>query len=300
MTRLAHISDLHFGRIDARLIEALTTDLAAHRPDVLVVTGDLTQRARRSELEAAHRFLDGLPYPRVVVPGNHDIAPWWRPLERLRRPMARYRRFFATTPAVEVGGLCVLGLDTVDRFSIQEGRVRRDELARVAAEAHRRRSQIVVVAGHHPIIETEVRAVRTRLPAAHHALETLAKARVDLVLSGHLHESFSGPELARIGLGRMLAVQASTTTSTRVRGHENAWNLIDVDGEGGVLRARVEVRLALRGDRAFRFGTVRHYERDPDGPWKPARSTSEARPPQPVDAGPAPSVMQPLRGASVL
>ena len=90
---MCHISDLHFGRTEPRRVRALSEALVHSPPDLLIVTGDLTQRARRSQFEEARRFLDDIPCPKLVVPGNHDIAPFFRPLRRLFWPRRRFRRF---------------------------------------------------------------------------------------------------------------------------------------------------------------------------------------------------------------
>jgi len=90
--RLAHLSDLHFGRVDPAAVEGLLRSLEAARPDLVVVSGDFTQSARTGEFRAARAFLDRLPAPVFAVPGNHDL-PQWNPVERLLRPYDRYRRF---------------------------------------------------------------------------------------------------------------------------------------------------------------------------------------------------------------
>src|SRR3954454_11057083 len=92
MRRLAHLSDLHFGRVDPAAVEGLLRSLEAARPDLIIVSGDFTQSARTGEFIAARAFLDRLPTPTFAVPGNHDL-PQWNPVERLLRPYDRYRRF---------------------------------------------------------------------------------------------------------------------------------------------------------------------------------------------------------------
>src|SRR5438309_7042065 len=91
MRTIAHLSDLHFGRTDPALIEPLLASLDAIRPDVVVVSGDLTQRARAAEFEQARAFLERVRFPRIVVPGNHDV-PLYRVWERFLSPLGRYQR----------------------------------------------------------------------------------------------------------------------------------------------------------------------------------------------------------------
>src|SRR3954447_23999007 len=92
--RLAHLSDLHFGRVDPAAVEGLVRSLEAARPDLVVVSGDFTQSARTQEFRAARAFLDRLAAPGLGVPGNHDL-PQWNPVERLVRPYDRYRLHIA-------------------------------------------------------------------------------------------------------------------------------------------------------------------------------------------------------------
>jgi 3',5'-cyclic AMP phosphodiesterase CpdA len=90
MRTVVHLSDLHFGRTDQALIDPLLARVHSEKPDCVVVSGDLTQRARVQEFRAARAFLDRLPRPQVVVPGNHDV-PLYRVLERMSRPLSMTR-----------------------------------------------------------------------------------------------------------------------------------------------------------------------------------------------------------------
>lgn len=115
MPVVAHISDLHFGRTDTTVVEALLGDLARQRPDLVIVSGDLTQRARTRQFAEARDFLDRLPAPALVVPGNHDIAPLYRPLNRLFRPRAKFERHLpghADWPLWHDDKLVAVGLDS--------------------------------------------------------------------------------------------------------------------------------------------------------------------------------------------
>src|SRR3954470_23952955 len=119
MRTLAHISDLHFGRHDPRKVEALLESLDKNRPDVVAISGDLTQRARSSEFAEARRFLDRIRRPVVIVPGNHDV-PLYAVHRRFFQPFAKYSRFVAGSGAADSyfadSGLAVLGLNTARRL----------------------------------------------------------------------------------------------------------------------------------------------------------------------------------------
>ena len=270
MRRLAHLSDLHFGRVDPAAVDALLRSLEEARPDLIVVSGDFTQSARIGEFRAARAFLDRLPAPTFAVPGNHDL-PQWDPVERLLRPYDRYRRFIGEElePVWSDAELAIVGMKSPRRLprnlNRAAGRVSERQLERVLARLDALPPELVrIIVVHHPLLLPEV--PRRPLPAhaftrgAGRALAAFARHRVRLVLSGHLHLSYSrrhepaseGPPtvaLPEAGTAEVkalmlpapsgpLVVQAATATSTRLRGDEpNAYNLITVE-EG---RIKVEV-----------------------------------------------------------
>src|SRR3569832_1650921 len=94
MRTIAHISDLHFGRTDSAVLEGLKRAIVESKPDIVVVSGDLTQRAKRQEFVAAKRFLDALPRPQIVVPDNHDV-PLYNVMARWLTPLTRFRRYIS-------------------------------------------------------------------------------------------------------------------------------------------------------------------------------------------------------------
>src|SRR5207248_6077307 len=110
---VVHLSDLHFGREDPPVVAALVDAISALEPSVIVVSGDLTQRARRHQFLRARRFLDALPFARVVVPGNHDV-PLFNLFARVVDPLGGYRRYVTTdlTPTFVDPPVVVVGLNT--------------------------------------------------------------------------------------------------------------------------------------------------------------------------------------------
>src|SRR3954471_19893141 len=169
MRRLAHLSDLHFGRVDPAAVEGLVRSLVDARPDLIVVSGDFTQSARTGEFRAARAFLDRLPAPTFAVPGNHDL-PQWDPVERLVRPYDRYRRFIAPElePVWSDAELAIVGMKSPRRLprdlNRAAGRVSERQLERVLARLDAMPKELVrVVVVHHPLLLPE--APRRPLPA---------------------------------------------------------------------------------------------------------------------------------------
>jgi 3',5'-cyclic AMP phosphodiesterase CpdA len=276
--RLAHLSDLHFGRIDPAVVEGLVRALADARPDLVIVSGDFTQGARTAEFAAARAFLDRLPAPVFAVPGNHDLPPW-NPVARLLRPYARYRRFIGEElePLWCDAELGIVGMKSPQRLprnlNRAVGRISERQLERVLARLDALPEHLVrIVVVHHPLLLPEFQ--RRRLPSHAHtrgagrALAAFARHHVRLVLSGHLHLSYARrhepvvegpptvalpePEAAEVRApvapppSGPLIVHAASATSTRLRDEPNAYNLITID-EG---RIEVEVH-AWDGRRLF-------------------------------------------------
>lgn len=232
MRRIAHLSDLHFGTEMPAVLEQLGHSVRAFEPHLVVVTGDLTQRARARQFQNARRFLDTLPSPQVIVPGNHDIAPLYRPLHRIFSPYARYHQYI--TPELDGAfyddELLVLALSSVQPFRWKEGAISERQLEWIAEYSQRFPNQLRILAAHHPLVEAQTEQ-RTRRPRRHSALlSVLDTADVAVCLSGHLHKSFSGLAVTPLdAAGSVLAVHASTATSTRLRGHRNAYNQLTLD-----------------------------------------------------------------------
>jgi len=217
MSVVLQISDTHFGTEQPQVVEALVGLAIQQRPDLVVLSGDITQRARPAQFRAARDFVDRLGAPALAIPGNHDIALFdlW---SRLMRPYAHHVSAFGQDlePVHATDELLVIGVNTTRPWRHKHGEVSSAQIERVAAllhTAHPRQLRVVMV--HQPVAVT-LASDRANLLRGHAAaLQRWAAAGADLVMGGHIHLPYAQP---LPGLARALwAVQAGTAVSSRVR-----------------------------------------------------------------------------------
>lgn len=228
MTTLLHISDTHFGTERAEVVAALERLAHELRPDVLLLTGDITQRATTAQFRAARAFVDRLGIPvRLAIAGNHDI-PLFNLALRLFKPYARFAAAFGAElePVFESSDVLVIAVKTTRRWRHANGQVSRAQIDRVAQRlAAGRPEQLRLVLVHQPVAVTRPDEAHNLLRGHRRAVAGWAAAGADLVLGGHIHLPFVLP-LA--GAARSLwTIQAGTAVSSRVRpGADNSVNLI--------------------------------------------------------------------------
>jgi 3',5'-cyclic AMP phosphodiesterase CpdA len=232
MRTLIHLSDLHFGRIDPAILAPLVKLIGEVQPDLVAISGDLTQRARTAEFTAAREFLDAIPFPQIVVPGNHDV-PLHNLISRFTRKLDSYTRSITRDlqPVFADSEIVVAGVNTARALTWKDGRISWRQLEKLRATLQAvppDRTKIVVT--HHPFdlpAGASGRVVgRSRL-----AMKTLAECRVDLLLAGHFHIADTSQTAKRYKLPGYSAiiVSSGTTTSTRGRGQPNSFNVIQID-----------------------------------------------------------------------
>lgn len=235
MTRIVHLSDLHFGAHDDRLVEAIEWRADQLKPDLIVISGDFTQRARTEQFRDACAFLDGLRergHEVLGVPGNHDV-PLYDVLRRFLSPLARYRRFIDDTlcPFIELPGVAVLGVNTARSLTFKDGRINQDQVAFIRETFSRTPNESFrVLVTHHPLFALRVGdEVERAIGRQELALNAIEESGVDMLLAGHAHHASSqdaGDLVTRAG--GVLVVQAGTATSTRVREQGQSFNTIDI------------------------------------------------------------------------
>lgn len=255
MRTLVHLSDLHFGRVDPRILPPLLAAVTAAAPDLVVISGDFTQRARGREFRDAARFLEQLPQPQLLVPGNHDV-PLYDLMRRWLAPLRRYRQYITDdlAPFYRDEEIAVLGINTARAITFKNGRINQAQIALITerfATCDSRVARIVVT--HHPFDTPDLlpgtRPVHSVVGRAHVAIAGLMRSRVDMILSGHLHQSHVGQTDQRYPLHSRAAllIQAGTATSTRQRGNLNAFNVLRI------ARPEVDVVCMVWDDETMKF-----------------------------------------------
>jgi 3',5'-cyclic AMP phosphodiesterase CpdA len=226
MRTIAHLSDLHFGRLLPETVEPCLAVIRSVQPDLVVISGDLTQRARKRQYAQAKAFLAALPRPQLVLPGNHDV-PAYNLYRRLLQPLDRYKRIITRnlSPRFIDDEIAVFGINTARSLVIKGGRINREQLERVEAQVQTLADgQVRVVVGHHPFdLPDGLEGVKL-VGGADAAMRTFARCRIDLFLAGHLHLAYFG-STARYGIPgfSVPVLQAGTAVSSRARGEPNSF-----------------------------------------------------------------------------
>jgi 3',5'-cyclic AMP phosphodiesterase CpdA len=243
MVTLLHISDLHFGPYYVPHVgEALLEAAQALKPNVIIASGDFTQRAKLEQFAAAREYLDRLPpVPLVVCPGNHDV-PLYRIWERLTRPHDNYRQYISgeLNSVLRIDGAVIVSLDsTAPWTAITNGRIRQAQLDYCQqAFADAPSDAIKVVVAHHHFAPAPDYERGSVMPKARRAIDIFEQLKVDMILGGHLHRAYIGNSLdVYPGKNRkhgIVIVQSGTSTSRRGRAREaekNSINLICVTAD---------------------------------------------------------------------
>ena len=240
MAKIVHLSDLHFGAHDERLVAAVERRIDAARPDLVVISGDFTQRARTEEFEQACALLTRLKdagHEVLGVPGNHDV-PLYDVLRRFLSPLTRYRRYIDETlcPYHALPDAAVLGINTARSMTFKDGRINEEQVAFIRSSFSRHPTETTrILVTHHPLFALPIGdgpELGMAIGRQALALDVVADAGVDLLLAGHNHRASTqdATDLAT-GAGSALVIQAGTATSTRLRGEEQSFNLIDTGAD---------------------------------------------------------------------
>lgn len=239
MRKIVHLSDMHFGTVDHSVAACAIETINEIGPNVVVVSGDLTQRARSSEFIEARAFLDQLTYPQIVVPGNHDV-PMHNLFDRFFRPLDKFKKYITNdlTPVFIDKELSIVGINTARSLTIKGGRINEEQVRHIRAKMCGLDDRMLkMVVTHHPFDLPEGMDEDDIVGRARESMPLIADCGADVFLSGHLHVSNIETTAKRYTLDNghvALIIQAGTATSVRVRGEVNSFNLIEF--EAPVLR----------------------------------------------------------------
>jgi 3',5'-cyclic AMP phosphodiesterase CpdA len=262
MRTVVHLSDLHFGRIHPPILDPLVAFLEGTKPDLVAISGDFTQRARTVEYIAAREFLERIPFPKIVVPGNHDV-PLRNLFLRFAHTLDSYRRYICNDlePFFVDDEIAVAGVNTARALTWKDGRINKRQLAKLRAKFQALKGkQTRIVVTHHPF----------DLPAGTHgevvgrsrlAMVTLAQCQVDMLLSGHFHIADIGHTAKRYNMPGFsaLIVSSGTSTSTRGRGGQsNSLNVIRIDRG----RITIDRRVWAENSGSFDLFSSEKFHRD--------------------------------------
>lgn len=229
MARIAHLSDIHFGAHNPTIVAATENWLEQQRPDLIIISGDLTQRAKADQFRQAASYLErlgALGCAILVVPGNHDV-PLYDVLRRFAAPLARYKHFISEDlcPWFENDDVAVLGINTARSLTVKDGRINHDQIAMLRdrfAGVSPAKTRILVT--HHPLFSMPIGEggeLSEAVGRHRDAIEAVAEAGVHLALAGHFHRTYAEAALKMVeSTGSVLVMQAGTATSTRLRNNE--------------------------------------------------------------------------------
>ena len=267
MATIAHLSDVHFGAHEPKIVDAAEAWLLEHRPDLLVISGDFTQRARIAQFKLASAWLNKLRadgFNIIAVPGNHDV-PLYDVFRRFARPLRRYKRYIASDlcPWFENDWLAVLGINTARSLTIKDGRINEEQMAIIRArfsDVPKEKTRILVT--HHPLFAMPI-GKGTELTEAvgrhEEAVKAVCEAGVHIALAGHFHRTYAEAARKMVhNAGGALVIQAGTATSVRLRNNElQSFNWIETRDN-----REIDLRIVAWDGERFSPGSHACYRHD--------------------------------------
>ena len=279
MATIAHLSDVHFGAHEPKVVDAAEAWLLEHRPDLVIISGDFTQRAREEQFRQASAWLNKLRadgFRILAVPGNHDV-PLYDVARRFAAPLARYKKYISNDlcPWFETDSLAVLGINTARSLTIKDGRINREQMEIIRerfARVPEGKTRILVT--HHPLFAMPIGEGNelTEAVGRHRdAVKAVCAAGVHIALAGHFHRTYAESARKMVqNAGGALVIQAGTATSVRLRNNElQSFNWIETHRNSEV---DLQV-IAWDGDR-FNRGSHARYSRDGEG-WTRQAAAAE-------------------------
>ncbi len=277
MARIVHLSDLHFGAHDEAIVMAVLDEVDAARPDLVIISGDFTQRARTEQFQQACQFLERLReagHEVLAVPGNHDV-PLYDVLRRFLSPLGRYKKYVDDTlcPWHQLPGVSVLGLNTARSLTFSDGRINAEQVDFVRRHfSQAPEGDLKLLVTHHPLFALPVgQEGLLGKPVGRQglALDVVNDMGIDLLLAGHNHRASTHHARDLVTkAGGALVVQAGTATSIRLRDEEQSFNILEVAPED------VTVSLRRWTGGAFASAVPTRFRRH-EGGWRQAEAADQ-------------------------
>jgi 3',5'-cyclic AMP phosphodiesterase CpdA len=258
--RIAQLSDMHFGAHDPRIVAASEAWLAEQKPDLVILSGDFTQRARREQFEEAAAWLErlrGAGHRILAVPGNHDV-PLYDLARRFGTPLRRYKRYISRDlcPWFEDDHVAVLGINTARSLTFKSGRINREQMALIEERFARvPESKTRILVTHHPLYAMPVGEggeLSEAVGRHDDAARAVCRAGVHIALAGHFHRTYAAAARKMVErAGGALVIQAGTATSVRLRNNElQSFNWIHAHRNNDI-----ELQVIAWDGEAFRRGS---------------------------------------------
>lgn len=281
MTRIAHLSDIHFGANDEKIVAATEAWLQKRQPDLVIISGDFTQRAREAQFREASAYLNRLRAAGLkvlAIPGNHDV-PLFDVVRRFAAPLRRYKRYIDSDlcPWFEDDDVAVLGLNTARSLTLKGGRINREQIDLMHERfRHVPESKTRILVTHHPLFSMPIgKGSELSEAVGRHedAVRGACEAGVHIALAGHFHRTYAESASKMVEkAGTALVIQAGTATSTRLRNNEpQSFNWLHVER-----RDRVALQVIAWNGASFSDGSESYFQFDGNA-WSIARSSDEAQ-----------------------
>ncbi|MGM9455229.1 metallophosphoesterase family protein [Legionella bozemanae] len=225
--KIIHISDLHFGMHNPEIIESLLDDLTLLNPDVIIISGDLTQRARSEQYKQLLGFLQRLTMPLLIVPGNHDI-PFDNPIYRFLHPFKRYKEYISAQLEVSFNNkeVNILGVNSATPYQIKDGRLSQKTLGRIKNHFSCNSKQLNILFFHHNL--KYFSGMHHPLNNAEEFIDYLKESPIHIVCTGHLH--YANLTLITKNQGEQCALlHAGSTSCLRTKDEKNSYYSINTD-----------------------------------------------------------------------
>jgi len=263
MARIAHLSDIHFGANDPDIVAATIDWLKEKQPDLVIISGDLTQRAREKQFRDAANYLGALRdngHRLLVVPGNHDV-PLYDVIRRFASPLGRYKRHIAQDlcPWMETDEAAILGINTARSLTIKDGRINQEQMQLIRQRFNGvAASKTRILVTHHPLFELPIgqgNELSEAVGRHKDALQAIIDAGIHVTLAGHFHRTYAEAARKMVAeAGPTLVIQAGTATSTRLRNQEpQSFNWLHVE-QGNEMELQVIVWNGEEFERASHVG----------------------------------------------